>query len=355
MTGIDSADSFTPKYTLDLLPCGAVAILRRVAGDSPLLRFWVLSDPQIGSHPSKQGTRDKEGTSQSRRKQTEEKSGRRPVSGRRLVLAGRLVRGRHRIVHQPSQQSMSDEAAAEDAVESTDQAARTLHQRLMASGHERPEGDRCPICFDLIALPMCKQSKMNVCCMKRVCNGCILEARRRGMNGLCEFCRTPLPRDEASMLAMIQKRVHKGDAAAISFLGDQCYHGELGLAKNVPRGIEVEENKPRGINHWQQAAIKGDVQSRHNLGVAEHDNGNYQHALRHLMISAKMGYEDSLNFIKDMFMKSNATKAQYARGIARIPRRRGRDEEPPAGGSKETWSLTSNLFQVHELESSVQD
>ena len=40
-------------------------------------------------------------------------------------------------------------AAAADSAES---AARNLAERLMASGHERPEGDRCPICFDLIEL-----------------------------------------------------------------------------------------------------------------------------------------------------------------------------------------------------------
>ncbi|EJK57277.1 hypothetical protein THAOC_22697, partial [Thalassiosira oceanica] len=154
--------------------------------------------------------------------------------------------------------------------ESNDPAAQTLHQRLMTSGLERPEGDR-----------------------------------------------TLLPGDDASKLAMTQKRVDKGDAEAMQFLGDQYYYGMLGLAKDVPRAIElwteaaelgsldahfslgfvyyngigVEEDKPRGTHHLQQAAMKGDVDSRNKLGDVEYDNANYQIALQHYMISAKLGYE----------------------------------------------------------------
>ncbi|EJK57468.1 hypothetical protein THAOC_22482, partial [Thalassiosira oceanica] len=263
--------------------------------------------------------------------------------GVKLAVAGRLVRGRHGIVHPPSQHSMSNEAAAQAAVELADHAAQSLQERLMASGHERPEGDRCPICFDLIELPMCKHSKINTCCTKRVCKGCILAAWQRGLNDICPFCRTPFPTDDAyaSRLAMIQKRVSKGDAEAISFLGDKYFHGVPGLAKDDSRAIElwteaaalgsldahyelghtyykgdgVEEDKPRGIHHWQQAAMKGHAHSRHNLGAVEDENGDYQLAVQHWMISAKMGHERSLNFIQNMFKDGHATKTQYAEAL----------------------------------------
>ncbi|EJK53348.1 hypothetical protein THAOC_27235 [Thalassiosira oceanica] len=233
---------------------------------------------------------------------------------------------------------MSDKADAADLAESS---ARSLHKRLMASGHERPEGDRCPICFDLIELPMNNYSKFNACCMKKVCNGCALAARQRGLFGSCPFCRTPFSTDDTSLLAMIKKRVSKGDAVAIGNLAEQHYQGSLGVAKDVPRAIElwteaaelgsldahyqlgdsyytgdgVEEDKPRGIHHWQQAAMKGHVLSRHSLGCVEFVNGNYVLALQHFMISAKMGFEMSLNYIKEMFKKGHATKAQYAEAL----------------------------------------
>ncbi|EJK45194.1 hypothetical protein THAOC_36199, partial [Thalassiosira oceanica] len=249
----------------------------------------------------------------------------------------------------PEHVVMSNEAAAVakagGAAESAGLASRNVQQRsteeLMSSGHERPEGDRCPICFDLIELPKHKNSKFKACCMKRVCNGCILEARRRGMNGRCPFCRSPLPIDDASELAMIKKRVSKGDANAIYLLGQKYFYGELGLTKDLPRAIElwteaaelgsldahyqlgcayyngdgVEEDKPRGVQHWQGAAMKGLVESRNMLGAVEYNNGNQQLAVQHWMISAKMGYQKSLNGIKEMFMNGNVTKAQYAEAL----------------------------------------
>ena len=232
---------------------------------------------------------------------------------------------------------MSNDVAAAAAAAS----AENLEQRLMTSGHERPEGDWCSICFLLIGLPMGQHSKTKVCCTKSVCDGCIFAARQRGMGRLCPFCRTPRPTGEASTLAMIQKRVDKGDAAAIAHLGNKYYHGRLGLAKDVPQAIklwteaaelgsldahyhlgtvyytgnDVEEDQPRGIRHLQQAAMKGDVESRHNLGFVEDENGNHQLAVQHWMISAKMGHDKSLNGIKKMFKGGVATKAQYAEAL----------------------------------------
>ena len=253
--------------------------------------------------------------------------------------AGRPRGGRY--THGSMSDSTKLTADRAGSAASVDPSARNLQQRLMASGHERPEGDACPICFDLIELPMGPNSTMNVCCMKTVCNGCIFEAHRRGMNDICPFCRTTLPTDDASSLAMIQKRVDKGDAEAIDYLGHRYLNGERGLAKDVPRAIElwteaaklgsikaeheigivyftgngVKKDKPRGIHHWQQAAMKGHAISRHNLGGIEYHHEKYELAVQHFMISAKMGYEDSLNGIKLMFEEGHATKAQYAEAL----------------------------------------
>ena len=117
---------------------------------------------------------------------------------------------------------------------------------LMESGHERPEGERCTICFDLIELPVHKHSKMSVCCMTRVCKGCELAARQRGMGDSCPFCTTPTP-DDATALAMVQKRVAEGDAEAMSFLGPKYFYGEFGLTKDIPRGNQVVD---KGCRAW---------------------------------------------------------------------------------------------------------
>ena len=63
--------------------------------------------------------------------------------------------------------------------------------------------------------------------------------------------------------------------------------------------------------------MKGHVESRHNLGYTEILEGNYELAVQHFMISAKMGFENSLNDIREMCMKGLATKAQYAEALRR--------------------------------------
>ena len=161
------------------------------------------------------------------------------------------------------------------------------------------------------------------------------------MGDRCPFCRTPYTHDDASALAMVQRRVDKGDAEAMKNLGAKYYYGSLGLAKDVPRAIElwkeaaelgsigahfelarsyytgdgVEEDTPRGIHHLQQTAMKGHVESRHRLGVVEFEEENYELAVQHYMISAKMGFERSINEIKKLFVMGHATKAHYAEAL----------------------------------------
>ena len=227
-------------------------------------------------------------------------------------------------------------------VQAAEETAAAFQLRLMSSGHEQTEGHACPICFLQFEQPILLHSKLKVCCMKRVCDGCVLAARQRGIYDICPFCRTPSPQDEASTLVMIHKRVEKRDTEAISHLAEVYYLGDLGLAKDNSRAIElwteaaelgsvdahhnlgdtyyhgngVEEDKPRGVHHWQQAAMKGHAGSRHNLGVIElKERINYELALQHYMISAKMGYKESLDAIKRRFMNGQATKAQYAEAL----------------------------------------
>jgi len=233
----------------------------------------------------------------------------------------------------------SNDTHPSDEVDAAD--APNLQQRLMAEGHERAEGDFCSICFLPIEIPIGHHSLMKVCCVKTVCKGCIFAARQRGINDNCPFCRAPLPHDDAASLAMVQKRVDKGDADAMMFLGNEYYSSGHGFAKDVPRAIElwtaaaelgsidahhqlgetyyrgdgVEEDKPRGIHLWQQAAMKGHAHSRCNLGLIELNEGNDEVALQHWMISAKMGHATSLNIIKTVFMNGHATKAQYAEAL----------------------------------------
>ena len=127
---------------------------------------------------------------------------------------------------------------------------------------------------------------------------------------------------------MVRKRVAAKDPEALHRLGMEHFNGSLGLVeKNESRafelwsealgiayyrGLGVAQDKAKGIHCWESAAMQGDADSRHMLGALEMDNGNCDRAVRHFLISAKMGYKDSLDKIKDMFAYGLVTKAQYA-------------------------------------------
>ena len=86
-------------------------------------------------------------------------------------------------------------------------AAELKDERLYSRGHERQEGDFCPICALPVPLPAGKHSNVSACCMKMVCNGCLLAAIKVGINDKCAFCRSPKrSRDEADLLKMVRTR-----------------------------------------------------------------------------------------------------------------------------------------------------
>ena len=210
---------------------------------------------------------------------------------------------------------------------------------LMKKGRTRSEEDDCPICQLPLPLDL-RQTTFRVCCMKLVCKGCMLAARKRGMRD-CPFCRAPRPKGESQVLAMIQKRVDAGDPVAMLNLGNQYVDGGFGLEKDVARAVDlyeraaelgekkphfklgflyiegedVEKDTAKATLHWEAAALKGDIRARHNLGVLEYNAGNYDLALQHFKIAAKLGYQPSLDNIKELFMDGIATKADYAEAL----------------------------------------
>ena len=71
----------------------------------------------------------------------------------------------------------------------------------------------------------------------------------------------------------------------------------------------------KAAEYYTKAAMHGHVEARHNLGAIEGQKGNHFRALRHWMISAKMGHNKSVAAIKTLFMAGAATKEQYAEAL----------------------------------------
>ncbi|EJK58285.1 hypothetical protein THAOC_21606, partial [Thalassiosira oceanica] len=223
-------------------------------------------------------------------------------------------------------------------------AAELKDEELYSQGLERPEGDFCPICTLPIALPVGNHSVFNSCCTKRVCYGCLVTQIKKGLRD-CPFCRAPTPTDDADapdeFMARVRARAERKDPAAINNLGEDYLHGRFGLTKDVPRAVElwteaaelgsiqalfnlgnayyheggIRYDQELAAEFYRKAAMRGHVQSRHNLGCFEGQNGDHGRALRHYMISARLGYGHSIESIGGMFRAGEATKEQYAEAL----------------------------------------
>ncbi|EJK77894.1 hypothetical protein THAOC_00243 [Thalassiosira oceanica] len=220
--------------------------------------------------------------------------------------------------------------------------AELKDEQLYSQGHERLEGDFCPICTLPIPLPTESHSSFMACCMKQICNGCGMAAQKRGMRD-CLFCRTPPTDNSSDALARIQKRVAKKDPQAIYFLAQQYCFGKKGLQKDMRKAVElfteaaelgsvdalfslgnayhqghgVQQDNAKAVEFYKKAAMHGHADSRFNLGYIEVKKGigNHDRAVRHWLISAKMGDERSLEMIKKAFKAGLATKEQYAEAL----------------------------------------
>lgn len=186
----------------------------------------------------------------------------------------------------------------------------------------------------MLPLPLqkSKQTKYYSCCGKIVCVGCIVSAREVGINNhLCPFCRAPGENAEG-ILARMSKRIEANDPEAMCEVGIKennkgnhtraielwtkaadlglcTSHFNLGIAYNRGEGVKVDLEKAR--YHWETSAMAGHGGARLNLGMWEMDRGNTSIGMKHCMVAAKSGYNDSLNMVKEGFVNGNVTRTDF--------------------------------------------
>jgi len=160
-------------------------------------------------------------------------------------------------------------------------------------------------------------------------------------NQKCPFCRAPhVIGDE--FLERLMKRVELDDANAIYTLGYYYREGMYGLPQDYAKALElyhrtgelgcseaysnigyayqngegVDVDKKKAVHNFELAAMAGDVEARHNLGIKEARHaGNFDRAVRHFMISARDGKSDSVKCIQDMYSDGQATKDDYTKAL----------------------------------------
>jgi len=197
----------------------------------------------------------------------------------------------------------------------------------------------CPICFLPLAIDASKCAFMT-CCSKVICDGCDyandIRERNPSMKHTCPFCRHPLPTTKAEVDANKMKRVDANDPAAMremgmgrydegehksafeyltkaARMGDMRAHGNLSVMYKTGEGVEKDEKK--AVYHAEEAAIGGHPTARYNLGAFEWNNGRLDRAVKHLIIAAKLGDDDSVEMLKQGYKEGSVSKEDFAAAL----------------------------------------
>ena len=202
--------------------------------------------------------------------------------------------------------------------------AAELRDELLFKQPESSDRGDCLICN--LPLPIDMTNAIMGCCSKTICKGCIHANEKRQdemrLQHSCPFCRMPTPdsREEGEKRNM--KRAKANDPAALchegvknyikghysrSFeywskaaeLGDAEAHFKLSMLYQTGEGVEKDIGKQ--IHHLEEAAIGGNPIARFHLGGHELKNGSAERTVKHWIIAATLGDNDSIKALMDMF------------------------------------------------------
>ena len=217
--------------------------------------------------------------------------------------------------------------------------AAELHDEALFKQPQQKED--CPICF-LLLPSLSTGAKYYSCCGKEICSGCVLAVAFRDFDEQkCPFCRTPTPDSEEEAIAINKKRVEAGDAEAIFNLGSFYSEGACGLSQDYAKALElwhqageigfagayfnignaynigrgVERDKKKADHYYELTAMRGAPEARHNLGNSERCAGNWERAIKHYMISAGAGWNDSVKNIQLLYKAGVAMKQDYTKAL----------------------------------------
>ena len=139
----------------------------------------------------------------------------------------------------------------------------------------------------------------------------------------------------------IKKRVEANDAVAIYNLGHHYFHGRMDLPRDFERAMElwlragelgdarafyslgtayycgrgVERDMTKAKYYYEVAAMVGNVDARHTLGIFEKNEDKMDRAVKHFMIAAGAGDDEALKNIREGYLNGHATKDEFERAL----------------------------------------
>ena len=228
---------------------------------------------------------------------------------------------------QASHKSEHEEACKKRAAE--------LREKLL---FKQPEGTHlgdCPIC--MIPLPIDKERYIIMtCCCNYICKGCMSNIALRTEISSCPFCRDSMSSTDDEEKKQMMKRIEANDTYAMTAYGKKQYKmgdyrnafkyftkaAELGYAEahyNLARfyieGKGVEQNEGKEIHHLEQAAICGHPHARYALGAYEWNDGDIERAVKHHIIAANLGLDESIKVLMGAFKDGEVSKEDLASAL----------------------------------------
>jgi len=156
------------------------------------------------------------------------------------------------------------------------------------------------------------------------------------LGATCPFCRQPVPKTVEEMNRNEMKRVKANDPVAIfgmgfkledkgdnesafkyytkaAELGHVSAHFQLSVMYREGRGVETDEE--RELYHLEEAAIAGNPFARYNLAMREERKNRIDRAVKHLIIAANLGYDDSIPRLKECYTAGVVSKEDFATAL----------------------------------------
>ena len=214
-----------------------------------------------------------------------------------------------------------------------------IHDEILFKQPESSHLGDCQICCLPMPLDINARS-FRSCCGQRTCNGCFLVNAmyevQRGEAEKCPFCRTISPTSDEENAKRMWRRSEANDPIALGCIGWKHYEDEdfenafrcwtraaeegnedarFRLGGMYLQGRFVEKNVDECISHLEQAAIRGHVEARFNLGYLDWKKGKFDRAVKHWIISASLGDNISVQELKKSYKLGHASKDDFARAL----------------------------------------
>lgn len=202
-----------------------------------------------------------------------------------------------------------------------------------------PPTEDCAICS--VPLPrVVSEINYQACCGNEICSACTVEnevhlrkqnAKQNGktvMRAVCAFCRAPA-RSGVEYVRQLEKRAFSTeDCKAMNQLGVAYFYGVSGVPKDELKGLHhwikaaelgseeaynnigecftkgtiISKDFRKGALMEGAGAIRGLAAARHNVGCIEYNCiGNHEMGIRHWKVSAKAGFQHSLNCLREIY------------------------------------------------------